>query len=74
MKKLLYTLGIAISGFGATGHHLPEPDESIVFEKCEDPWFTGPLLAPSAHVVPGGYINLEPYLFYTVTTGAYELE
>jgi hypothetical protein len=28
------------------------------------PWFTGPLIAASATVIPGGHINFEPYLFY----------
>ncbi|MCX6990424.1 MAG: transporter [Chlamydiae bacterium] len=35
------------------------------------PWFTGPLLAPSAHTIPQGHVNLEPYFFYTVNTGIY---
>jgi hypothetical protein len=35
------------------------------------PWFTGPLLAPSAHTIPQGHVNLQPYFFYTVNTGIY---
>lgn len=36
------------------------------------PWFTGPLLAPSAvNVSPGHYV-LEPYLFYFVNNGVYD--
>ncbi|MBS0654041.1 MAG: hypothetical protein JSR39_11020 [Verrucomicrobia bacterium] len=35
------------------------------------PWFTGPLLAPSAHVVPAGHWNIEPYLFATTNYGHY---
>lgn len=35
------------------------------------PWFTGPLLAPSGHVIPKGHVNIEPYIFYTVDTGIY---
>lgn len=38
----------------------------------DEPWFTGPLLTPSARVVKGGHVNLEPYLFYTVANGAYD--
>ncbi|MFI5333972.1 MAG: hypothetical protein ACHQT8_02250 [Chlamydiales bacterium] len=38
------------------------------------PWFTGPLLTPAAHVVPPGYINLEPYLFVDETYGSYDSE
>jgi hypothetical protein len=36
-----------------------------------DPWFTGPLLASSAEVVPLGFINIEPYLFTTVDYANY---
>ncbi|MGE0670345.1 MAG: hypothetical protein AB7H48_06560 [Parachlamydiales bacterium] len=35
------------------------------------PWFTGPLLAPSGHVVPAGHWNVEPYLFVTTNFGHY---
>ncbi|MBM3207734.1 MAG: hypothetical protein FJZ57_03905 [Chlamydiae bacterium] len=37
-----------------------------------EPWFTGPLLAPSGHVVPFGHINVEPYEYYTVIPGKYD--
>lgn len=30
-----------------------------------NPWYTGPLLTPSYHVVPLGVYNLQPYLFVT---------
>jgi len=33
------------------------------------PWFTGPLLAPSATTVPPGQVNLEPYLFVSDKIG-----
>src|SRR5262245_39614310 len=46
--------------------HVSYPDDE------NDPWFTGPLLAPSARVVPVGHANLEPYLFYTVINGKYD--
>ncbi len=39
--------------------------------QCPEPWFTGPLLTPSAHIVPVGYYNVEPYLFYNSNTGNY---
>lgn len=35
------------------------------------PWFTGPLLAPSAHTLPPGHGDVEPYLFFTTVTGVY---
>ncbi|HEV8052011.1 MAG TPA: hypothetical protein VGP47_05915 [Parachlamydiaceae bacterium] len=37
----------------------------------DEPWFTGPLLTPSARAIPPGHVNLEPYLFYNVITGRY---
>lgn len=37
-----------------------------------NPWFTGPLLAPSYSVVPLGSVNYEPYIESTVTTGGYD--
>lgn len=51
-------------------------DKGRVFHFREEapvdtPWFTGPLLTPTSVTVPGGYVNLEPYLFYNVNTGRY---
>ena len=34
-------------------------------------WYTGPILAPSAHILPPGYINIQPYLFMTANYGTY---
>lgn len=36
-----------------------------------NPWYTGPLLAPSAHLIPPGDVNLQPYLFFTGNYGRY---
>lgn len=38
----------------------------------EGPWFTGPLLTPSGHVVPVGHQNYEPYFYWTQATGTYD--
>ena len=35
------------------------------------PWFTGPLLTPSPHVIPLGHFNFEPYLFVNNDVGFY---
>lgn len=40
--------------------------------KLKLPWFTGPLLTPSARTVLPGSINVEPYLFWTVINGKYD--
>lgn len=37
-----------------------------------EPWFTGPLLAPAAVVVPVGHTNWEPYLYVTDNIGIYD--
>lgn len=36
-----------------------------------EPWFTGPLITPSAVVVAPGKVNLEPYVYWTVINGKY---
>lgn len=38
------------------------------------PWLTGPLLAPSGHVVPPGNINYEPYFYWSQVGGGYNAE
>lgn len=51
--------------FGAPSTNPPlEPPTDI-------PWLTGPLLCPSAHVIPTGHINIEPYEFVTTVYGVY---
>ncbi len=37
----------------------------------EGPWFTGPLLTSSGHVVPEGHANYEPYIYWFVDKGGY---
>jgi opacity protein-like surface antigen len=46
----------------------PSGEEELVFE----PWFIGPIIAPSANVVPVGYVNIEPYLNYTIIYATYD--
>ena len=36
------------------------------------PWLTGPLIVPSATVKPFGHYQIEPYLYVTGNTGAYD--
>jgi hypothetical protein len=38
------------------------------------PFYTGPLLAPSANVVPKGKVNIQPYLFWKKVYGTYNRE
>lgn len=35
------------------------------------PYFTGPLITPSPHVIPFGHINIEPYIFANYQYGLY---
>jgi hypothetical protein len=45
-----------------TTHNLPSPTQ---------PWFTGPLVAPSGFTARAGSWNIEPYFYYSVNTGRY---
>jgi len=49
----------------------PNNQESSPIPSFELPWLTGPLLAPSGHVVPVGHINIEPYFNVNVSNGSY---
>lgn len=48
----------------------------IAFDQAEPapngPWFTGPLLCPSGHVVAEGHQNYEPYLYWIQENGVYD--
>lgn len=45
---------------------IQEKDPSLLV-----PWFTGPLLGPSANTVPEGHIVVEPYIYFSAFTGSY---
>lgn len=36
------------------------------------PWFTGPLLAPTANTIPPGHVNFEPYIYFMAFTASYD--
>src|ERR1700733_11817895 len=55
----------------AHGRHGEISEISAAEENQEGPWFTGPLLTPSGHVVPIGYFDFEPYVFFTDTFARY---
>ncbi len=86
MRKYLILIGLgALSLVGVYGEVFNNrPSREEVEKQLEDaektfneakemfnPWYTGPLLAPSAHIIPGGYVNLQPYLFMTDNYGSY---
>ena len=43
----------------------------FLFAKLEDPWYTGPLITPSAHNLDPGLYNIQPYIFVLDTFGRY---
>lgn len=50
-------------------------DAEAEFERAKkmfNPWYTGPLLAPSAHIIPPGNYNIQPYLFMTTNYAAFD--
>lgn len=72
MKKLLPFLLLCTTCVFAREADIFEPDELPASDKYPDPWFTGPLLTPSGHIVPAGFINFEPYANVFVDTGFYD--
>jgi hypothetical protein len=66
-KTLLLLASLPLALLARKGNEEPT---SIVTSEYE-PWFTGPLLAPSAHVVPVGHQNIEPYVYVNQTTALY---
>lgn len=66
----LLVCGRAAFAFGHP-HPLPQREGQTAPPESSD-WFTGPLITPSGHVVPAGYINPEPYVFYTVISAEYD--
>lgn len=56
-------IALARGGSGRTLIHL------IPEEEGNEPWYTGPLLAPSGHTLPKGWFNIQPYIYYTKNKG-----
>jgi hypothetical protein len=48
-----------------------EATHDINFEQKKAPWFTGPLITPSAYTVKPHHANIEPYLYLETNTGSY---
>ena len=47
-------------------------DEFREAKKMFQPYYAGPLITPSAHIIPPGYFNIQPYLFYTNNYGRFD--
>lgn len=56
-------LVLALAGVSST---------AMAEHSLEDVNFTGPLVTPAVNTLPGGAINIEPYLIHTNTRGTYD--
>lgn len=61
-------VGFALCSLSLAAEERKHPAKA---EKMPTPWFVGPLLTPSAHVVPNGHMNYEPYLYGSTKFGNY---
>jgi|GEM_PF-5569080 len=68
-KRFLIFLMLPLLLFSEGKVFYSQSNESVI-----PPWLTGPLIAPTAHVVPLGHYNIEPYIFATAFTGTYSSE
>lgn len=71
MKKrilvFLFAAATTLQAVQIPAHRVHPPHATI-----QAPWFTGPLLAPSAYTIPQGHFNIEPYLYVIADTGKYD--
>lgn len=72
---IFYLFAFLLSGeIFATGYSIKSLRSHTVYDEDEcnfTPWFTGPLLAPSATNQDPGSVNLQPYFFYSTNYGFY---
>jgi hypothetical protein len=75
MKRFMVCSLLAASSFclGKEGHGGPESPPPGTL-KTYTPWFTGPLLTPSANIVTVGHFDIEPYIYYGSTNAQYDGE
>lgn len=69
LQGLLILSGLAVLPISLLASSPPDPINEENYQNL--PWMTGPILAPAGHVVPGGHVNWEPYLFVTDAFGTY---
>jgi hypothetical protein len=70
MLKRFLLLMVAATSFSSLWAR--ESFDEFAFVGKDYPWFTGPLLAPSGHVVAEGHYNYEPYVFWTPDLDSYD--
>lgn len=67
LRISLYHLLIYITLMGIFNH----ADSASPPFSGDLPWMTGPLITPSARIIPKDHINVEPYLFWIQANGRY---
>lgn len=67
MKRTILLLSLVFLNLFADKVIVPQ-----VHSEEANPWYTGPLLAPSSAVVPVGHFNFEPYVYIIANTGGYD--
>ncbi len=83
-KRWLWGTLLSLSLYAADQPDEVPPPPEVVEKQLEDaeaefkvakemfnPWYAGPLLTPSAHILPPGLVNIQPYLFWTNTYGKF---
>ncbi len=84
MKKIAFTL-VALTNLAFAAPPPPEYSQQEISQeltvanrdlaaaqKMFNPWYTGPILAGSASMLPPGMINIQPYLFFQDNYGVYD--
>lgn len=88
MEKIhmrIFTLLVCILPFAAWTQDVESPEEiqqeldsaEAKYKKAKamfNPWYTGPLVTPSASMMPPGSMNIQPYLFVTGSWASYNSE
>lgn len=67
MKRVLIAV-LALAHVFAANPPAHIPESEFIYH----PLFTGPLLTPETHVVQGGHVNVEPYVFVNTNYGVYK--
>ncbi len=68
-RSIIALLGMSASLWAA---EVPLDVLLSTLKEKQEPWFTGPLLSPSASNIPQGHLNIEPYVFATYSSSSYD--
>ena len=83
MFRLFWLFVLPLALFAQTQHRTPQQIEQELqvaeaeFKRAKDmfnPWYTGPLITPSASMMPPGSGNTQPYIFITDKYAAFNKE